>query len=197
MSNQIYDLSYYKSLRKKLKEILSKSRFEHTLGVEFTAASLAMRYGYNIDYARIAGLLHDCAKCTEDSEKLKECKKYNIEITPVEEKCLYLLHSKLGAFYANSIYGIENEEIINAIKYHTTGRPNMTLLEKIIFVADYIEPARNKASRLTEIRKEAFINIDSCVLMILSDTIEYLKSSSSIIDETTYDTYNYYNKSNN
>lgn len=187
-----YDMSYYKTLRKKLKDILSKSRFEHTLGVEFTAASLAMRYECNIDDARIAGLLHDCAKCTDDSEKLSECKKYNIEITPVEKKCLYLLHSKLGAYYAKTIYGIEKEEIINAIKYHTTGRPNMTLLEKIIFVADYIEPARNKAPRLQDIRKEAFIDIDSCVLMILSDTINYLKDSSSIIDETTYDTYNYY-----
>lgn len=192
ISENIYDMDYFKELRKKLKKVLSKSRYEHTLGVEFTAASLAMRYEYNIAKARVAGLLHDCAKCTDDDVKLNECIKYGIEVTEIEKKCKFLLHSKLGAYYAKSIYNVYDESILSAITYHTTGKPDMNLLEKIIFVADYIEPGRYKAKRLKEIQKEAFIDIDKAIYMILEDTLIYLKESLTDIDETTYQTYLYY-----
>lgn len=187
-----YDKKYYIDLRKNLKDKLSKSRYEHTLGVEFTSAALAMRYECDIDKARIAGLLHDCAKCIDDDEKLSECIKHNIEVNDFEKKCKSLLHSKLGAYYAGSIYDIDDEEILNAIKYHTTGRANMTLLEKIVFVADYIEPSRNQAKNLTEIRKMSFINIDKAVLKILEDTLSYLTETSDVIDDGTWSSYNYY-----
>ncbi|NLL93884.1 MAG: HD domain-containing protein [Clostridiales bacterium] len=188
---------YYRKLRRELQEQLSKSRYEHTLGVEFTAASLAMCYEYDIDKARIAGLLHDCAKCIDDDKKLDECITNGIYVTPVEMRTGYLLHSKLGAFYAKKIYNIDDKEILDAILYHTTGRPGMTLLEKIIFVADYIEPSRDKAPNLTNLRKLAFININLCVELILHDTIEYLKDTGEEIDETSLLTYEYYKEKEN
>lgn len=186
------DRDYYKKLRKKVKDVMTKARYEHTLGVEFTAASLAMRYGIDIDKAEIAGLLHDCAKCIDDEDKLDDCKKYKIELTDVEKRNPFLIHSKLGAVYAKKLYDIDDEEIISAIRFHTTGKPDMTLLEKIIFIADYIEPGRDKAPNLKEIRKMSFIDIDEAMYMVLRDTINYLEKGEGEKDELTYDTYLFY-----
>lgn len=181
----------FMEIRSRLKDELKKSRFEHTLGVEFTSASLAMRYGADIYKARIAGLLHDCAKNVSDDKQLDLCKKYKLPISDTEKKLSYLLHAKLGAYIAKKEYGIKDKEILSAIEYHTTGKPDMTLLEKIVFVADYIEPGRDKAPRLDEIRVEAFLDIDKAMLMIFDDTISYILSSDGIIDNTTLDAYNY------
>ena len=125
----------FRKIRKKLKDSLSKSRFEHTLGVEFTAASMAMKFGADIDRTELAGLLHDCAKCIDDEEKLEECKKYNVQLTTIEKRNPFLIHSKLGAVYAREKYGVDDEEVLSAIRCHTTGKPDMTLLEKIIFIS--------------------------------------------------------------
>ena len=92
-------------------------------------------------------------------------------------------------------YNVDNDDIINAISFHTTGRPGMSLLEKIIFVADYIEPGRNKALNLNEIRALAFMDLDKALLRILEDTLLYLENSEDEIDECTQITYIYY-KSN-
>ena len=186
------DRDYYKKLRKKVKDVMTKARYEHTLGVEFTAASLAMRYGVDIDKAEIAGLLHDCAKCIDDEEARDDCKKYNIKLTEVEKRNPFLIHSKLGAVYANKLYGIDDEEVISAIRFHTTGKPDMTLLEKIIFIADYIEPGRDKAPNLKEIRQMAFIDIDEAMYMILKDTLDYLDKGEGEKDELTKDTFLFY-----
>ena len=186
------DRDYYKKLRKKVKDVMTKARYEHTLGVEFTAASLAMRYGVDIDKAEIAGLLHDCAKCIDDEDKFDDCKKYKIELTDVEKRNPFLIHSKLGAVYANKLYGIDDEEVISAIRFHTTGKPDMTLLEKIIFIADYIEPGRDKAPNLKEIRQMAFIDIDEAMYIILKDTLDYLDKGEGEKDELTKDTFLFY-----
>ncbi len=179
-------------IRSKLKDTLKKSRFEHTLGVEFTAAALAMKYGVDIYRARIAGLLHDCAKNVSDEKQLELCKKHKIEISDVEKRNPYLLHGKLGAYIAKKDYKIKDKEILSAIEFHTTGKEDMTLLEKIIFTADYIEPGRDKAPRLEEIRKIAFDDIDEAMLMIFDDTMSYiLTSDGGELDETTLNAYNY------
>ncbi|MBQ2745881.1 MAG: bis(5'-nucleosyl)-tetraphosphatase (symmetrical) YqeK [Lachnospiraceae bacterium] len=183
-----------KKIRKKLKDCLSKSRYQHTLGVEFTAAAMAMKYSIDIDMAELAGLLHDCAKCIDDEEKLEECKKYNVKITDVEKRNPFLIHSKLGAVYAREKYGVDDEEILSAIRCHTTGKPDMTTLEKIIFIADYIEPGRDKEKNLAEIRKISFEDIDEAMYMILRDTLEYLEGGEGEIDPTTEETYLFYKK---
>lgn len=179
-------------IKQQLKRKLDAGRFEHTIGVTYTATALAMRYGSDLKKAELAGLLHDCAKCIPDESKLNKCVKYHITITEAERKAPYLLHSKLGAFLAMNKYHVADKEIINAILYHTTGKPAMSLLEKIIFIADYIEPGRDKAQHLAEIRHMAFIDPDLAMCQILTDTLDYLKKKQSVIDPSTEKALAYY-----
>lgn len=182
------------TIKKKLKKELDRNRYQHTLGVMYTAGCLAMRYGGDMDQAMLAGLLHDCAKCIPDSEKIKICKKKHIEMRNVEEENPFLLHAKLGALLAKTEYGVEDSEILHAIEVHTTGAAAMNLLDKILFVADYIEPHRDKAPNLTEIRTLAFESLDAAVLQILYDTLNFLNKNRGSIDEKTSETYEYYRK---
>ncbi|MCR2048918.1 bis(5'-nucleosyl)-tetraphosphatase (symmetrical) YqeK [Acetatifactor muris] len=183
-----------KKLRKAMEKVQDGDRYEHTLGVEYTAAALAMRYGGNVCDAQAAGLLHDCAKCLSDKKRLKICEKHHIPISKVERKNPFLLHAKAGAYLARKKYGVKNQDILNAIQNHTTGRKEMSLLEKIVFVADYIEPGRKHAPNLAEIRKMAFLDLDGALLKILEDTLSYLEISGGDIDPMTEETRKYYSK---
>ena len=123
------------------------------------------------------------------------CKENNIQLSETELNNPALIHAKLGAFLAQTKYHIIDDDIINAIYYHTTGRPNMSLLEKIIFVADYIEPLRTKQPYLSMLRESAFTDIDYTVYRISEDTLEYLESNNdnkNMIDSNTKETYLYY-----
>lgn len=179
-------------MKKRVQEHLDKVRYEHTLGVMYTAGAMAMRYQVDLEKALVAGLLHDCAKCLSSDKKIKLCEKYNITISDSERRNPGLLHAKLGAYLAYSKYDIEDQEIIAAITYHTTGRPEMTLLDKIVYIADYIEPNRNEAPNLPEVRKLAFVDIDECLYLILKDSLAYLQTKSEVIDPMTEQTYLYY-----
>ena len=175
-----------------LEQELNYKRFVHTMAVAGTASSLAMCYGMNIQKAELAGLLHDCAKCIDVRKMQKLCEKAGLEITPFEAGSGSLLHSKAGSVLAAEKYGCTDPDILNAIRYHTTGRPGMSLLEKIIFVADYIEPGRYTAKNLPEIRKMAFEEIDEALMKILYDTLVYLNSTGNTVDPMTQKTYDYY-----
>ncbi|MFV0364316.1 MAG: bis(5'-nucleosyl)-tetraphosphatase (symmetrical) YqeK [Suipraeoptans sp.] len=181
-----------KELSKAIKAVLNTNRYNHTVGVAYTAAALAMKYEFNIDDAMTAGLLHDCAKGVPNADKLKMCYENNISVSEVEEKNPGLLHAKLGEHIARTKYHINNSNILSAIRYHTTGRPNMSRLEKLIFVADYIEPHREIAPNLDKIRMYAFTNIDLCIYYIVGDTLTYLNNNAIAIDTLTEDTYKYY-----
>ena len=182
---------FIKTEKRLIKE-LDEDRYQHTLGVMFTASALAMCHGEDITKAQIAGLLHDCAKCIPNEKKLKLCSEYGIEVSKTEMKAQYLLHSKLGAYMAKAQYGVDDEDILNAIRWHTTGRPNMSQLEKIIFIADYIEPARNKAANLAQIRQMAFRDLNQTVLKILEDTLHYLDKGHGEVDEMSRSAFRYY-----
>ena len=186
-----------KDLKKELKKEMDDSRFEHTMGVMYTCGALAMRYGYDLEKAMLAGLMHDCAKCMPNAKKLKMAEKHHLEISELERKNPFMLHAKLGAFLAKKKYDIEEEEILDAIRWHTTGRPQMTLLDKIVYIADYIEPKRDKAPNLAVIRQMAFTNLDDALLKILTDTLGYLGDSSEHVDSMTKMTYDYYINQNN
>lgn len=179
-------------LQNKIKKVLEPKRYEHTLGVAYTAANLAFVYEVDTKRAIVAGLLHDCAKCLSHQKRITVCKKNNITITKVEMENPVLLHAKVGAFYAKSKYGVEDEEIQSSILYHTTGRPDMSILEKIIYVADYIEPHRKKLPKITEIRKMAFYDIDMAIFMILENSLNYLEKGETQIDPATKETYDFY-----
>lgn len=179
-------------IRKRLKKELDSYRYQHTLGVMYTAASMAMRYSVDLTDAMLAGLLHDCAKCIPDDEKIRMCEKYQIHLTDIELQNTALIHPKLGAYLAKKEYGVEKSEILDAIAWHTTGHPKMTDLEKIIFIADYIEPGRISAPNLSEIRKISFENLDIAMFRILDDTLLYLAKKGGVIDPATEETYRYY-----
>lgn len=179
-------------LHGEMAEELDGKRFWHTIGVAHTAASLAMRYNIDMDTAYVTGLLHDCAKCISDKKKLAICKKNGIPVSDTEQMNPSLLHAKVGAFLAADKYHIADSNMLDAIKYHTTGRPGMSDLEQIIYIADYIEPGRNKAPNLDEIRHLAFVDKEKALIRILEDCLFYLKDSDQKIDILTQQTYEYY-----
>lgn len=181
-------------LIKTLEQELNYKRFIHTLAVAGTAASLAMCYGADVRKAEIAGLLHDCAKCIDVRKMQRLCEKAGLELSPYEKNSGSLLHSKAGSVLAEEKYGITDPDMLNAIRYHTTGRPGMSLLEKIIFVSDYIEPGRFTAKNLPLIRRMAFEDIDAALLKILYDTLVYLNSTGNPVDPMTQKSYDYYRR---
>ncbi len=178
--------------RAKLKKKLKESRYEHSLSVSFTCVCLAMRYGYPLDAAETAGLLHDCAKCYDDETIIKKCEKHGIIVSEAERKVPAVLHAAYGAWLARNHYGIEDQEILSAIACHTTGKPAMGLLDKILYVADYIEVRRDKADNLPEMRRLAFEDLDEALYQILKGVLRYLEQSGCSIDPMTRDTYQYY-----
>lgn len=187
-----------KKVKKYLKKHLTKERYQHTLGVAYTAMSMAMRYNpdtSNDDFvkkAEIAGMLHDCAKNMDNDKKIKICKEHSIPYSTFEENHPYLLHGKVGAYIAKDKFGVYDEDILKAITWHTTGRPNMSLLEKIIFIADYIEPSRKPIPELNVIRRLAFEDIDKAMEKILGNTLRFLEEKHNPIDNMTRATYNSY-----
>ena len=186
-------MSYsFMELQDILREKQNGKRFIHTLGVQYTSACLAMCYGADVNKAQMAGLLHDCAKHMKPEKLLEISKKQGLKISKAQERNPFLLHGRVGAYLARIKYGIKDEEILGAIEWHTTGRPEMTLLEKIIFTADYIEPGRNQAPNLEILRQLSFTDLNQAVCMILEQTLDYLKSTPQDIDETTEITYSYY-----
>ena len=182
----------FMALQKKLKKELDSARFQHTLGVMYTSAALAMAHDGDLMKAQAAGLLHDCAKAIPNDEKLELCKKYGIIVSDVERENPSLLHAKLGAYIAREKYGVMDDEVLHAIYVHTTGEPGMSTLDKILFVADYIEPNRDSQPNLEYVRKIAFWDLNQAMEGILYDTLEYLKKSEKQIDSMTQKTYEYY-----
>lgn len=167
-------------------------RYEHSLSVSFTCMALAMRYGYDLEKAELAGLMHDCAKRYTDNELIARCQKHGIELTEEEIKAPAVIHAIYGAWLAKSKYGIQDEEILSAIRWHTTGKPQMTLLEKIVYIADYIEPRRDRASDLNEMRYQAFQDLDQTMYAILTGTVTYNEKKSGSVVSITKQAAEYY-----
>ena len=161
---------------KAMERALPRKRYVHTLGVAYLAASISMAYGKNYEKAMLAGLLHDCAKCLPEKEILKQCLNNGIVVSMAEKKQPFLLHGRLGAWYAEHKYGVKDEKILNAIRFHTTGRPDMSFMEKNIYLSDYIEIGRGQPTKpaLDEIRKTAFEDIDLAVYYAARNTLYYL-----------------------
>ncbi len=183
-----------KKLKNRIKKVLDKDRYQHTLGVAYTAACLAMCYGADEDKAYAAGLLHDCAKCIPGEKKYELCRKYAIDLNDVEKEAPFLLHAKLGAYLTEHEYGIKDQDIIGAVRFHTTGRSNMTLLEEIIYIADFIEPNRQEIPGLKEIRQLAFSDRNKAIARIAASTLNYVEKSARPVDPATKETFEYYDK---
>lgn len=180
------------TLRKQLKSKLDPMRYEHSIGVSYTCIALAMRYGYDLGKAELAGLMHDCAKRFTDNELISKCERHGVTLTEDELKAPAVIHAKYGAWMAEHKYGIQDEEILAAIRCHTTGKPKMGTLDKILYIADYIEPHRDKASNLTEMRCLAFQDLDQTMYEILDGTLKYLKKKGGSVDSMTMQAFEYY-----
>ncbi|NLP14827.1 MAG: HD domain-containing protein [Clostridium sp.] len=177
-------------MKKKLEETLSSKRFKHSVRVMDTAVELAKKYREDKEKAAIAGILHDCARHIEGQEVFELCKRYGIEVNYITGLQPQLLHGPLGAALAKDVYGVEDEDVTEAIGCHTTGRENMTLLDKIIFIADYIEPGR-KFYGVDEVRELAYKDLDKAVLLSLENTIRHILNKGVLIHPNTINARNY------
>lgn len=174
-----------------LKTNLMEKRYIHTLGVAETAKKLAKLNGISEEKAEIAGLAHDIAK-NISKEKMKEIiKENNIVLSKIEEVSANLWHSIIAPIEAKSRFKIEDEEILDSIRWHTTGKENMSILTKIIYIADMIEPNRNFEG-VEELRKVTFENLDRGVFSGLTSSIKVLLTQNLLIDENTMRARNYF-----
>lgn len=173
-----------------LKENLKESRYEHTLGVVKTAKALAKINGVEEEKAELAALIHDSAKNMNINSMKKMLEENFEQIDDIEEKTPQLLHGKVAAIIGKNIMGIEDEEVLSAAAYHTTGKGNMTLLEKIIYIADYIEPNRVYPG-VEELRKLTFEDLDKGVIVGLNNTINYILKQGGLIHPNTIEARNY------
>lgn len=180
-----------KQIEKILKEMLPEKRLKHSLSVSECAIKLSDIYSCDKEKAKIAGIVHDCAKYFTD-EQIEDCvKKFNINLDPLEENNIALSHSIVGSYVAKEVFNINDEEILSAIKYHTTGRENMSLLEKIIYMADLIEEGR-KFPKVEELRNLTFSGkLDEALLLSFDNTIKFVIDNKQLIHPRTVSARNY------
>ena len=162
---------------------LKHKRIPHVLGTEQEAIRLAERYGADVQKAQVAALLHDCTKKLDMAEQLDLCRHYGIQLDVLEQQALKLLHAKTGAAIARDVFGVD-EEIYDAIWWHTTGHANMTLLEKIIYLADYIEPSRDFPG-VDKLRSVCYKDLDEGLLLGLEMSIEEMTNMGNPVHHAT------------
>ena len=176
----------FNELKEIVKSKMSLKRFTHTLGVVEMSEKLAKIYNADIEKCKVAALLHDICK-EMDMEYIKNICKNNFmnELSEEDLENNEILHGFAGSYYVKTELGINDKEILNAIKYHTVGAKDMTLLEKIVYIADAIEYGRNYPS-VVEIREETFKNLDKGILMEIEHKEKYLKSIGKKSHPNTY-----------
>ncbi len=172
-----------------LKNRLTEKRYIHSLNVAESAKMLAKLYGYDEDIAYTAGLIHDCCKDTPAGLQLSYMLENGVELSEYELGVAKLYHSICGSVFVKKEFGIDNQDIINAVRYHTTGRKNMSLLEKIIFIADFISDERDY-NGVEIMREKAVKSLDEAIVEGLSFTIKDLIDQGRIIHPDTLDAYN-------
>ncbi len=179
------DAEYTEVLRGRLTE----RRFIHSLNVADSAAELAEIYGYDTSKAYTAGLIHDCCKDEPAGLQLSYMLGNGVELSECEINTAKLYHAICGSVYIQKEFGIEDAEIINAVRYHTTGRKNMSLLEKIVFIADFISAERDY-NGVEIMREKARRSLDEAIVEGLSFTIKDLIDAGRIVHTDTLDAYN-------
>lgn len=177
-------------LYRHLQNTMKEERYRHILGVVNTSLSLCDKYGIDHEKAELAALFHDYAKSYSFEENCRFLELRGIDLDRVQERSPQLLHSKVGAVIAKEKYGIEDEDILNAIRYHTTGRSGMSDLEVLIALADYIEPGRSYegVQKIRECEEES--GMEAALLQALNNTISYLLKNGQLIHLDTIDARN-------
>lgn len=171
-------------IRRKLKEMLNDKRYEHSLSVQRMARRLAKIHGADEEKASLAGLVHDCAKWMSPFQSFRAAKRYGIKLDSIERKQPGILHAIIGGELASDLFGIDDPEILSAIKSHTTGCSQMSLMDKILYVADYAEPLREYTGA-AKVRKLAYENIDIAMLEAIEQKIRRLLEKRYLIHPRT------------
>lgn len=156
-----------------LRNNLRCKRFEHSLSVMDTAVEIARFYHADVEKARLAGLVHDCAKDKSGEELLSIVSGAGQHIDDVSLDSPKLLHGVAGAIIAKEVMGIDDEDVLNAVIYHTTGRKDMSVLEKIIYIADYVEPLREFPG-VDRMRQDVYVDLDKAMIYAFDSTIKYV-----------------------
>ena len=167
-----------------IKRVMSPQRFLHSLGVQDTAEKLAAKYGADVKKASLAALLHDYARDFDDSFLLKKAIDFRMPINEIERSTPSLLHGRIGAKIIQEEFGIDDDEILSSISYHTTGTSSMTLLQQIIYVSDYIEPGRDFPG-VEKIREVTWNDLDLGTLEAFEHTLSYLLEKKLLIHPDT------------
>ncbi|WP_461207255.1 bis(5'-nucleosyl)-tetraphosphatase (symmetrical) YqeK [Clostridium sp. DL1XJH146] len=169
---------------------LKEKRYEHSLNVRDTAKLLAEIYDADKEKAVLAGLVHDAAKYLNNDTMIEYATKYGYNVDEIAHDNPSLLHGAAGAYIAKNVFKIEDKEILEAVVYHTTGKRNMSKLEKIIYIADYIEPSRDFPG-VEALRKITFENLDKGVLLGFDITIKHIIDKGGCLHHDTIDGRNY------
>lgn len=172
-----------------LRPLLSEKRLHHSICVAKAAVELARRWGADENKAYTAGMLHDIMKDTPREKQLKYMQEFGIILSDIQKKTPKIWHQMCGAAYLEHRLGIQDRDILDAVRYHTTGRAGMSLLEKVIFTADYISDDRDYDG-VEELRKAAFRSLEEAMLIGLSFTVEDLASQKLPIASDTFMAYN-------
>lgn len=179
-----------KEITEYLRLNLDNQRFKHSLRVQETSISLAKHYNIDKDKASLAGLVHDCAKNFNIIEVVNILEKNGYNIDKMFLKNSNIMHGLVGSIIAETIMNITDRDILNAIAFHTTGRANMSMLEKVIFIADYIEPMRNFIG-VEELRELAYKNLEDALLLSFNNTIKYVIDKGELIHMDTIEARNF------
>ena len=180
-----------KQIIEKLNTMLKPKRLEHSINVAKCAIKLSEIYGYDKEKAYLAGLVHDCAKYFTKEQIDSYVEKYNIELDPLEVDNIALSHSIIGSFAIQDVFNIQDMDIINAVRYHTTGRENMSILEKIIFMADMIEEGRNFPG-VDYLRELSFNKqLDKALITSFNNTIKFVIENNQLIHPRSLKARNY------
>lgn len=177
-------------IKDRLETSLTPKRFIHSINVMNTAVKIALKHGEDDKKAATAGLLHDYARDIRGADILRLCEKYDIAVDNITRMQPELLHGPVGAYLVREEFGITDEVILNAISYHTTGRENMSTMEKIIFVSDYVEPDRVFPG-VDDIRKIAFYDLEKALVMSFDSTIKFILKKGALIHPDSVKARNY------
>lgn len=174
----------YAECRSLLEEQLSQQRCQHSLRVSITAKALAKRFGVSAQKAELAGLLHDCARVFPIGEMVEAAESMRIDFGVIERAAPILLHAHIGAALLGSRYKISDPEIIRAVRLHTTGGARMSKLDKIIYLADMVEPGRDFPEVHT-IRRLAEEDLDQALLAALNQSVQYIVKKNQLLHPDT------------
>lgn len=174
----------YEEIKRSVENMLDNKRFRHSLNVEKEAERLGTLYGADINKCRIAAIAHDCAKKYSDEQLILSAKKFSISIDSIQALFPQLLHGPVASMICKQEFEIDDVDILNAVYYHTTGRSNMSILEKIIYIADVIEESRTFQG-IDQIRKKVFEDINSALVLSCSHTLKYIIDNNYLIHPLT------------